>query len=295
MDRYQAQRQTKAEKSSIKTSEGFRELLSGTGDLSESYPETQVVLLPVDPYLVHVYWEVSPVHLKKAKVELGDEYARSRAVLRCHDVTNIVFDGTNAHGFFDVRVDLRAKGRYVDLWSPEKSYFVELGFESESGRFFPIARSNISETPSAWPAPKADADYMLVQGDYDLVETVTAPVETQASQKGRPFHAYPAGHEPPSAAKGKRHFEMWRPSVANGHPAKASVYEESFGDDRLESEGESAMAEVEKAEPRPELRVSVEKTPKKKERRTFKIAKRYRAPDLTEVSERRFTPGSSSK
>jgi hypothetical protein len=242
-----------------------------------------------------VYWEITPVELKKAKVQLGDEYARSRAILRCHDVTNIVFDGTNAHGSFDVRVDLSAKGRYVDLWSPEKSYFVEVGFETEGGRFFPIARSNTSETPSAWPAPQTDADYMLVQGDYDLVETVPAPVEVQASQKVRALPAHPSEHEPPSAVKGNRHSEMWRPSVANRDSARATVYEEPLGDDRMEAERVSATAEVGKAEPGPELLGPTEKTSKKKGRPSHKIAEGYCAPDLTEVSERRFTSGFSSK
>ena len=295
MDLDEAQKHTKIEKSSPETSEGLREPRSRPGDLFESHRETAVVLLPVQPYLVHVYWEVTPVELKKAIVQLGEEYARSRAILRCHDVTNIVFDGTNAHGSFDVPVDLSAKGRYVDLWSPEKSYFVELGFETEGGRFFPIARSNVSETPSAWPAPQTDAEYMLVEGDYDLVETVPAPVEVQASQKARPLPAHPSEHEPPSAVEANRRFEMWRPSVDSRDSARARVYEELFGDDRTEAERVSTTAEVGKAEPGPELLGPTEKTSKKKGRPSHKIAKGYCAPDLTEVSERRFTSGFSSK
>jgi hypothetical protein len=295
MDPHQTQKHDTVEKSNPETREGLRGVLSGPGDLPESYHETSVVLLPVGPYLLHVSWEVTPVELEKAKDQLGDEYGRSRAILRCHDVTNLVFDGTNAHGFFDVRVDLSAKGRYVDLWGPEKSYFVELGFETEDGRFFPIARSNIAETPSAWPAPKADVDYMRVQGDYDLVEVVPVPVDAQPSHRAKRFTPYPAEQEPPSAVKGDRHFEMSHPSVAEGHPSRATVHEKPFGDDRMEAEKLNATAEMRNAEPAPDLLGSTEKSPKEKERPSHKTAERYCDLDLTEVSEKRFTSGLSSK
>ena len=295
MDPHQTQKHDKVEKSDPETREGLRGLLSCPGDLPESYHETSVVLLPVGPYLLHVYWEVAPLELEKAKDQLGDEYGRSRAILRCHDVTNLAFDGTNAHGFFDVGVDLSAKGRYVDVWSPEKSYFVELGFGKEDGRFFPMARSNIAETPSAWPAPKADVDYMLVQGDYDLLEIVPAPVDAQPSHRAKPFTPYPAEQEPPSAVKGDRHFEMSHPSVDERHPSIATVHEEPLGDDRMEAEKVNARAEMRNAEPAPDLLGSTEESSKEKERPSHKTAERYCELDLTEVSEKRFTSGLSSK
>jgi len=65
------------EESSYETLESPRELTSEPGDLPDSYGETRVVLLPVEPYLVHVYWEVTFLELKKAKHRLGDEYGRS--------------------------------------------------------------------------------------------------------------------------------------------------------------------------------------------------------------------------
>ena len=130
--------------------------------LNDSYDETRVVLLPVDPYLVHVYWTIASDQLEKAKQGLGSDYGRSRAALRFHDVTNVVFDGTNACSFFDVYVDLQFKNWYVNLRSPERSYFVELGLKAEDGIFFPFARSDIVETPCDRPAAKGDERYMIV-------------------------------------------------------------------------------------------------------------------------------------
>jgi hypothetical protein len=145
-------------------------------DLPESYGETRVVLLGVDPWVLHVYWEVTSGELKKARDKLGEEYGRSKAILRFYDITNIIFDGTNAHGSFDVDVDLREKKWYVHLWSPEKSYFVDLGFKTRDGQFVALVRSNTAETPSGDLAPEAEARYGLVSGDYDLLRAASRPV-----------------------------------------------------------------------------------------------------------------------
>ncbi len=133
----------------------------------EEYCESRVVLLPVEPYLIHAYWDVTGNDIEKAKQRLGDDYGQSQAVLRFYDVTNIIYDGTNAHGFFDVDIDLQAKDWYVDLWSPDKSLFVDLGFKTGDGFFLSVARSSVAKTPCAWPAPKVDEHYMLVAEDAE--------------------------------------------------------------------------------------------------------------------------------
>ncbi len=136
-------------------------------NLYEEYCESRVVLLPVGPYLIHAYWDVTSNDIEKAKQRLGDDYGQSQAVLRFYDVTNIIYDGTNAHGFFDVDIDLQAKDWYVDLWSPDKSYFVDLGFKTGNDLSLSLARSSVAKTPRAGPVPKVDAHYMLVAEDAE--------------------------------------------------------------------------------------------------------------------------------
>jgi len=136
-------------------------------DLYDEYCESRVVLLPVEPYLIHAYWDVTSNDIEKAKQRLDDDYGQSQAILRFYDVTNIIYDGTNAHGFFDVDIDLKSKDWYVDLWSPDKSYFVDLGFKTGDGFFLSLARSSVVKTPCAWPGPKIDEHYMLVAEDAE--------------------------------------------------------------------------------------------------------------------------------
>lgn len=173
-------------------------------DLYEEYSESQVVLLPVKPYLIYVYWDVASNDIEKAEQRLGDNYGHSKAVLRFYDVTNIIYDGTNANGFFDVDIDLQSKNWYVDLWSPDKSYFVDLGFKTGDGFFFSLARSSVVKTPCAWPAPKVDAHYMLVAEDAenslskikvpeepvpdDLIKSEKAEERTKKDKNARPIN-----------------------------------------------------------------------------------------------------------
>ena len=105
------------------------------GTLPTGYGKTRIVLLPVDPYLVHVYWEVSGsgTGFVKALVEVGA--LRPQAILRFHDVTSMPVGGVRAEGSFDVKVDVEARNWYVRLLSPEKSYVVDLGFRGRDGRF----------------------------------------------------------------------------------------------------------------------------------------------------------------
>jgi hypothetical protein len=157
-----------------------RELLLETGSLPASYDTTRVVLLPVEPYLVTVYWELSPGDLRKVS-RLSRTHARkAEAVLRFYDVTRGIRGSKNVPGFFDISVDLKAGNWYVHLWSAEKSYFVELGIRTASGRFLPIAASNTAEVPPARPSPHSDEDYLLVTGDYDIVKRVGGRTDMKA-------------------------------------------------------------------------------------------------------------------
>ena len=160
-----AKRDKKVQDSGFETHKNAHEFNMEPIDLPGSYGETRAVLMAIEPYLLHVYWEVTSDELEKARHWFDEDYAQSQTILRFYDVTNTVVDYGKARGFFDVDIDLYSRSRYIHLWSPDKSYFVELGFKTEDGRFFPLVRSNVAKTPSAWPAPRVDEQDTAVQGN----------------------------------------------------------------------------------------------------------------------------------
>ncbi len=142
---------------------------------SRSKEEPRVVLLPVHPYLVHAYWDVPPRRLAQIKKELGKNFGGARAALRFLDVTDMIFDGQNARQTFDIPIDLAAGNWYVHLWSPGKSYCVDLGYNTEGGGFFRIARSNIAETPPAFLAEEMEPQSAALP----QTETAASPLAAQ--------------------------------------------------------------------------------------------------------------------
>jgi hypothetical protein len=140
-----------------------------SGVLLRSYGETRLALIPLEPCLVHVYWEIAPSEFENSKHLSGEDLTLLQPVLRFYDVTNIS-DYTNDASYSDVDVELQAKNCYVRLLKPGRSYFVELGFKSSKGRFFPLVRSNFAQIPPAMTAEVNEVSYMLVKGVYKVVE-----------------------------------------------------------------------------------------------------------------------------
>jgi len=59
-----------------------------------------------------------------------------------------------------------------------------LGLRTEGGGFRRLARSNVAETPRAWPSDKVAESYLLVEGDYRPLETVWQ--EHRGAPRGAP-------------------------------------------------------------------------------------------------------------
>jgi hypothetical protein len=136
----------------------LKELISAAGDLPETYHETKIVAMAVGPYRVHVYWDLTPEDLRKFTPQPGQ---RPKAVLRFHEMTGDVFNASETHIFFDLSIDLQAKNWYISLWSPHKSYVIELGTMTPGGQFVPVTSSKPTQTPSDRPSSEKEVKFIL--------------------------------------------------------------------------------------------------------------------------------------
>jgi hypothetical protein len=96
-----------------------------------------------DPHWTFVWWGL-PAALLAA---LGPE---EPLWLRVHDVTDIVFDGTNSHHHFDIRVGRLTDHWYLRLDVPNRVYCAEIGHKV-GGVFVPLVRSNAAVLPPDAP------------------------------------------------------------------------------------------------------------------------------------------------
>lgn len=118
-------------------------------ELPVSYGRSRVVVLAIDPHHVHAYWEITPGDAAAARETLGRSSVTPPTwVLRFHDVTRVAADTSSAHGYFDIEIDPDARNWYIDLWSPDKTYLVELGLRLSSD-FSAVSRANPVTVPPA--------------------------------------------------------------------------------------------------------------------------------------------------
>jgi hypothetical protein len=181
---------------------------------------TQVVAMAINPYLVHVYWQISEMELKAIRHAL---LKGGRPVLRFYDITCILFDGTNAHQTFDVEVDLRTMKWNVPLWSTDKSYLIDLGYEAADGRFFQIARSNIVNLPRAAPSTRFAERYLRVE--RGRIRSLS-PVIVHGGPYGKPVETVPpdtlhgVGKDPEMPLKGELGRLKTKDSARAEYPSK---------------------------------------------------------------------------
>lgn len=155
-------------------------------ELLDSHSETRIVLLPVEPYLVHAYWDISRDDLSKARRRLGEEYGESQQVLRFLELNDAVSQSTI--DTFDVAIEFSARNWYVPLWSPDKTYRALLGLKTKNNRFFTLARSNIANTSPFSAALKSSEKYAQVTQDFEVFEVDPEP---SCDQPARDASSYP--------------------------------------------------------------------------------------------------------
>ena len=130
-------------------------------ELPSTYGWNKMALVVRDPWWLYTYWEVKESTWDKFKSELKDEFYKARRVLRVYDVSNIIFNGSNAHKFFDLEIREDAFNWYIDIGTPGKSWCVDFGLLLRDGRFITILRSNVVETPTDGPSWITDEEWMI--------------------------------------------------------------------------------------------------------------------------------------
>ncbi|MDP2941426.1 MAG: DUF4912 domain-containing protein [Candidatus Omnitrophota bacterium] len=130
-------------------------------ELPRQYGADKIILQVRDPWWLHTYWELNKQTIEKFESELKAEFNRSRRALRVYDVSNIIFNGSNAHRFFDIPVPEFADNWYIDTGGPGRSWCVDLGLLLPDGRFITILRSNTVSTPLDGPSWITDEEWMI--------------------------------------------------------------------------------------------------------------------------------------
>lgn len=129
--------------------------------LPNRYDKDTFILQVRDPWWIHAYWEVRGQTLERFKELLKDDFYKAKRTLRVYDVSQIIFDGRNAHRFFDIAINEQVDNWYIDVGAAGRSWCVDLGLKLADGRFITILRSNTVHTPLDGPSGVIDEEWTV--------------------------------------------------------------------------------------------------------------------------------------
>jgi hypothetical protein len=191
---------SKLEPSPITESVPRRNLLQSR-QIPWGYGRDRLTATAVDPDRLFIYWEVRDEALDAGRERLGPAGARASLVLRVYDTSGRIFDGDNAHSYFDQDVQRGDRQWFCSVSKPASSAHVELGLRTPDGRFLKLIRSGRVDFPRRDPAPWRPPEWMrVVAHTGDIVSRQTAHSHG-AGGGGQPAgaeHAGFAGGAPPS-------------------------------------------------------------------------------------------------
>jgi hypothetical protein len=150
-----------------------------------SYGRERVRALAVDPERLYVYWEVTDEARERARAKLGAGASTAWLSLRVYDTTGRLFDGTNAHSYFDHRVENGSRQWFFDIGKPGSEAFVEIGMKSHEGYFVRIARSGRVSFPRRSPAPYREPQWLTVRALSEPPVITTRRAEGQLGPAAR--------------------------------------------------------------------------------------------------------------
>lgn len=134
--------------------------------LPASYEDNRVILLVRDPFWIFVSWDLEKGFPARTAEQQGINLQRGRIVLRAYDVTDIDFNGNNAHSYFDVGPNSVMGNWYIEVPRDDASYIVEIGLRDEFGNFHMMTRSNAVTTPRATASNRFDEEWMMADDDF---------------------------------------------------------------------------------------------------------------------------------
>src|SRR5262245_31046317 len=150
-------------------------------DLPSGYGKDRIVVMVRDPYWLHCYWEVTRQSVQRAEAALGQEWHTARPILRVLDVTSEDTTSAAEATVRDIDIHGGCNNWYVDVQNPPRSYRVDIGYLTRSGRFYVLARSNVVTTPRAGVSDVIDENWADVQHQYEKIYAMSGGYDPGAS------------------------------------------------------------------------------------------------------------------
>ncbi len=152
------------------------------------YNRDRVTSVAVDPMMLFTYWELRDETLEAARKQFGNVGSDATLTLRIYDTSDRIFDGNNAHSYFDQDVHRTDRQWFCRVGKPASTAHVEMGLRARDGRFLRIMRSGRVDFPRNSPAAGGGAEWMRV-----------VPHTGEVAHRERPAYSPPVVDNAPPA------------------------------------------------------------------------------------------------
>jgi hypothetical protein len=132
------------------------------------FTKDRLVVMVRDPFWLHAYWELTRQGVERAQAAMGQEWHAARPVLRLLEVSTGGTANSAEMVLRTIEIHGGVNNWYVDVNEP-KSYRLDVGYVSASGKFFLLARSNIVSTPKAGASDAIDENWSHVAENFDKI------------------------------------------------------------------------------------------------------------------------------
>lgn len=114
-------------------------------DVGHRYPvrptTDQLALYMVHPRLALIHWHIGEGSIETLRARLGGGFHNCRFIVRVYDVTDVIFDGHNAHASFDIEAQGLSGNHYFGIGKTARNYLAHAGMRCSDGSFHPLAQS----------------------------------------------------------------------------------------------------------------------------------------------------------
>ncbi len=152
--------------------------LNNEGGLSRANPiekrgeqsKDRVLLSVRDPYWLHVCWEIGSKTVQRAEAALREQWHKAKPVLRLYDVSSEETTSSIARHIRDVEIRCDVNNWYINVANPPRSFRVDIGYLTDSGRFYALAHSNVVTTPSAGASEVREESWQELQQELEKAD-----------------------------------------------------------------------------------------------------------------------------
>ena len=125
----------------------------------------KLVVMVRDPYWLHAFWELSQRSVDRAQAALGQHWHSAHPTLRVYSVTDTGIEALEK----EIVIHGGVCNWYVDVQDPPCEFRMEIGYLTDRGSFYCLARSNTVNTPTASTSDAADDNWADVAAHADRI------------------------------------------------------------------------------------------------------------------------------